>query len=879
MGWLRDYMQVADPPIPSFGRLADMGLAHEAWPNDTRPQPRSLATLFSKLDRGQQLDWLRDRLAVQQVLSDLLGRPLSDLRTSIGEVPVESSDRFLRLDDIRYAREVDLSREPLPPGIPPQVCDPTSWSTSWWIAVPGAGKGITASWLRCRGLAHCATIACRNDLERLPTRGSLYLELLPSLFNDGPALSRADLERLRAHARPILLAAGEAPPPDLQAEIIHSPPVDEILPELVDWVQAHLDEGGHFNPDRAEQWIRRVALRAFAAQTLGDTLGLLGMMDELDPRSLLAKSLDEVGRHFVARRVREASEAATASPRLAQEAYDALLDCAGKCLLSNQYSLTMAHGLDTWTQLLSPQQGEDPPDPEWFTAALSGALGHQVSRRDLKRAAKKLRPSAFALARSLLDAHLLVRPPFSSPREREGELRRLRPQWLTSLLHARAATIVLDYSCSQWGQALLHSNEADRVLSALIDRATDGNLSIFFNLLEDFDADSPFDLAALEGATIAVGICLLDGVELPSDLIEQLLEENAQTAMVVDSEMLPRTTRSIERSVLFTDHLYSCAIVALCDKARHPLPHLDPMRSNNPKLSGSYLRRVLEQAKMSASLDANDGRDPMPPQRVAGLLTLADALYFSHEKVCPSSEIMASLPPSLRLARTWENKEDLLAARKECPLSAILIASERAFFERKVILTKIWQLMAQEYDLSHYFEPELQIELWRALPASVLITRIEAGLVVEWEYLLPHQYSEVLDRPLSVNLPMEIMRHCPMDAALDALSTRGPRAFSPDALRLLFEREPTRVALLYRQFDDQPHEQSYLIRHCPSQASATLCKQLPAAHDLMKQSPQVVDDVRLFLRRAIVERHPEFEQCFSRLGEIERAMWPLRKVP
>src|SRR5690606_31425895 len=139
MGWLKDYMLAVEPPIPSFGQLAQTALAHPAWPADTQPKPRSLATLFSKLDRAQDMDWLRDRLAVQQVLAELLHRPLADLRLALGEVAAPSDDRFLRLDDVRFAREIDLAKDPLPPGIPRAVYEPLSWAPSWWVGPPGAG--------------------------------------------------------------------------------------------------------------------------------------------------------------------------------------------------------------------------------------------------------------------------------------------------------------------------------------------------------------------------------------------------------------------------------------------------------------------------------------------------------------------------------------------------------------------------------------------------------------------------------------------------------------------------------------------------------------------------------------------------------------------
>jgi hypothetical protein len=55
MGWLRDLMTGAKPPVRSYGELARSVLKTRHWPDSPKPQPRSLAALFSKLDRQQEL--------------------------------------------------------------------------------------------------------------------------------------------------------------------------------------------------------------------------------------------------------------------------------------------------------------------------------------------------------------------------------------------------------------------------------------------------------------------------------------------------------------------------------------------------------------------------------------------------------------------------------------------------------------------------------------------------------------------------------------------------------------------------------------------------------------------------------------------------------
>src|SRR4051794_4950465 len=73
MGWLRDSMHQMRGPHRSFGAVARAAVAHPSWPKDAKSQPRSLASLLSKLDRGMELQWLADRPPVQRVLAEVLG--------------------------------------------------------------------------------------------------------------------------------------------------------------------------------------------------------------------------------------------------------------------------------------------------------------------------------------------------------------------------------------------------------------------------------------------------------------------------------------------------------------------------------------------------------------------------------------------------------------------------------------------------------------------------------------------------------------------------------------------------------------------------------------------------------------------------------------
>src|SRR5882724_6842360 len=126
MGWLRDLMDQSDSACRSYGELARAALENSDWPAESRMGERSLASIFSKLDRNLEADWLAERVGVQGVLSKVLGVPLDDLRGpgSTGGNATRGDVRRLRLSALRYARALDLVEEPLCPGVPAAVLTP-----------------------------------------------------------------------------------------------------------------------------------------------------------------------------------------------------------------------------------------------------------------------------------------------------------------------------------------------------------------------------------------------------------------------------------------------------------------------------------------------------------------------------------------------------------------------------------------------------------------------------------------------------------------------------------------------------------------------------------------------------------------------------------
>src|SRR4051812_44193381 len=238
MGWLRDLMDQSDSGCRSYGDLARAALESSDWPAESRMGERSLASIFSKLDRNQEADWLAERVGVQRVLSKVLGVPLDDLRAPGGHVSgtPRGDLRRLRLSSLNYARALDLLDEPLCPGLPSVVLKPGAYSSTFWRAPSGSGRSLVGRFLQARGLAHVIEAATFEEARSLlPERGPVFIELHAQHALPLPDAPRAGL-----------CVAGDFEPRNPTWQVHTSPAVATYLDELVDWVAARLPTDGRF---------------------------------------------------------------------------------------------------------------------------------------------------------------------------------------------------------------------------------------------------------------------------------------------------------------------------------------------------------------------------------------------------------------------------------------------------------------------------------------------------------------------------------------------------------------------------------------------------------------------------------------------------------
>lgn len=518
MGWLRELMEVASPPIDGYGELARRALMHPEWPSDTQPAARSLAALFSKLDRGIELMWLADRGAVQRTLALVLGCPIEWVRRAVAQESEENGATRLRLDDLPYARPLDLRDEPLPPGLPGELLQPSAWRRLWWLAPSGSGRTLVGRWLAARGLARFG----RDGEPASGGAGPLYVEL-------ERALDAEPLERLPESG--VCVAAPFPPPPEAGPgwSCVVAPPLLASLPALLAWVEARVPEDGAFEVAAAEAWLAPV-VAAGALPTLGAVLGAAGVLDARGVREVAGKTLAELAEAFVNERLEAASTKGSGEAQwLKRYGFGALVKLAESTLTSQDEAWGVARSLDEWMALV-PAELARSVDSDWVRWSLARA-GGPASLRVVERALRDVPPGAYRLVRALVDAHLLG--------ERTPGRWAVVPAFVAHAALTRAQESLLAEAPAVWGEALLRPHAAPALLTALYRRCAAEDFAAVERVAELELLAQPALVVASEAALLCLGLRALSGAEVPLDCLEQLWNEQLG-ALVELPGALPR---------------------------------------------------------------------------------------------------------------------------------------------------------------------------------------------------------------------------------------------------------------------------------------------------------------------------------------------------
>jgi hypothetical protein len=873
MGWLRDLMQQAPTPVRSLGDLSRAALRSNDWPRDTRMQPRSLAALFSKLDRDQELDWLGDRPGAQVAIAKALGAPLDDIRARVRRRQENNPGQVLRLRSIPAARALSLVEERLFPGIPAEVLEPASFGGVLWVAASGSGRSLVGRYLEARGLAQFVRAADWPEAARqLPSYGPVYVEL------EAPS----ELPRLdEATAPRVCIAAPLEPPPDSAFRVVRTSEPESYLEELVSWVAERSPQDGRFEPDAVLAWLRGEPLERGIIDGPGAALGLCGLADELGARAL-GDGLDKLVRRYA-----QARFAATLDPESSHAAffrkngYGALVALVRRLLAEDELPWDAPRPRDAWLALV-PEEFQREADLDWLRLTLGTGPG-AIRSADLERAARKLPPGAFRVIRCFEQAGLLE--------QAAGDRLQLGPRFVARTLLTEAVAALALASPSEWGTALLEGSARAEIEAEVIERARASNGQSLEPLLEAAQPDSMSYVGALELGFVAAGLALLEGAELTREVREGLFDDQLDLMLELPNELpLPRVLRGNDAEREARHGIWLLAALCLSEDLpanarRHPLLRPWHRSSIDPRLE-ALLDRVasaLSSPKLSQAaalgVFALIGR----LRTRVGALVGVDTPHALEQPTVVVEEVMHGVLTWPTVAGLGRGRPGLLIAATRA--AAITLDVPWPEVARSVWLA--WDAAERPAEGADFLLPDNDPEglFWAHVPRELLKPMLADARdkPMPFERLRDEPWAAIEDAVLEgvLKATPQIVAHAP-EAVLDSwLGRRGLSPFEGAALGSLFHRVPERLLRVLELHFEQPspseaEELVALLREVPD----ALLPELVARAEgkpLVRLPGPTLSGMRRLLHRAVSRGGAVGRRAYALFAELEEKLSVARR--
>jgi hypothetical protein len=837
-------------------------LARKEWPPGIQPQPRSLAALFSKFDRGIELEWLVDRPQAQTVLSLVLTCPLGVIQAAL-EKTLERADEDRarwRLWDVAIARPIELSEEWLPPGIPESVGRPSQWNRLIWNADSGDGVPLVAAWLRTRELARCIVVRTWEEaLGHLDSPGPLFVEL------------QGDLHPAQLPARDGLCIAtkGLRSKPGTGWQVVQPPAVSSFLEPLLDWLHERLPRDGHFNRELALRWFEG-PVKSGVVDCFQTALGLAGVLDEIGVAKLRGRPIHQLASEFMERRLIDASLAGSAEAQwLKKLGFDVLVGMAKRALTDSPLPWEAARTHDEWMELV-PVEFQRSVDVEWTSVSLARA-GTRVTASELEKALSDVPPGSFRVVRALLSARVLEPD--------GGGMFRLSPRWLGLAARDRAENAVLSDSPFEWGEALLRSHAKDRIRRLVFERAARAEPEFLDSLIELDDHDAhPGFVMALETLVCAVGRAVLNGAEFEPEQLAALVELQAQFSLDLGGRLYPRFIDSQLQSEALGAWLLS--VWALTEEAQsletralgwlNPWERLDAVSLVDLGLAIESIAAHLESEPTSGwvfdAMDMVSRVIDATPER-QGALNHPIAL---HKKIDAASSFA-----------TWQQLESFAhglgaASRRVEEWPTLAAVAWTSWLEANVPQTRIFESAGPQAGLlwphlpGEVFDRLLEVDHPLVTPPPYDLLSSDAWLVL-LAHKLPVEHGELpgaLGRDGAEALP-----HRHLDRAVRGAAQHQDRA----ALEVFWERDPERVLARALQGvaitaqDDTAGWQSLRVLFDAHSPTMTASLVLGLREQLQRDglSHSVVSFGRLWLHGLVARRQGPWREAYALLAEIE----------
>ncbi len=829
VGWLRALMRAAVPRIDSYGDLARRCLQHRLWPAGVQPKPRSLAALFSKFDRGIELEWLRDRIPAQGALSDILGCPLSSVQGPLatGLADGGQSGHRWRFVDAPQARPLDLKTEPLPPSFPDIIQHPGAWKRLWWRTADGGGAALVRRWLEVRQLAWCLRLRSWNDLgaiELPPPSRPLFIEL-DTAHGEVP-------ETLRTRSALCIASSFRPGGIDLDEVALEAkPPVDAIL----QWLEERLPEAGYFDPAHALEFCLRAEI-APSLDSFEAIIGLGALLDSLGYEPIRDRALSALAREGVTRRLRQAAsagsqEAAWLEPR----GFEVLVHTAVHALTQSAYSWLTSRQREEWLALVAPAGEAVFPEPM-----------EEPPLDEVPREAATSRQEN--ILRALVAGQLLHAEP--------DQRWRFAPRWLGRVVGEQALETLIDLSPRAWGSAQLHSSHAELLRQALLARLRRGEFA-FVDAVLACGGDDDAELAcALETSVELCGLARLEGVSVDVGRAERLLEAQSRLLIRERGQVCPRLTSGARREA----H-WRLAVWALCEElpARGPA-ELSPWNSRPPLVTQfDALLELFQGAAMECWF----------PEAHALLLRVAwahaDTALSTHAVCLPALAVAEHVPATLhRLSKLRHGYHALLALL------------HKGDIQPEQWCARAWRAWsAANFETCDFFAPDAPqaVEVWTWAPADAVTELVwlksGAALQIRFSALSPAAWRGYLDA--TPHVPLRAWTAVPKEVVLEALAA-AQRLGDADGASTLWLGHPRAMLSAFERALVEGSQPSLelLLNSLPPQRAETLLRRLEEQLPQVDINSPAMAQIHPFLTSRVLTRADYFRLCYELLASIER---------
>lgn len=873
MGWLRDLMQQAPTPMRSLGDLSRSALRSSDWPSDTHMQPRSLAALFSKLDRDQELDWLNDRPGAQVAIAKALGAPLEDIRSRVRRRQEINPAQVLRLRAIPAARALAFAEERLPPGIPAEVQEPASFDGVFWVAASGAGRSLVGRYLEARGLAHFIRAETWAEAQsQLPEHGAVFIEL--EAPTDLPTL--ADLFGLRA-----CVAAPKAPADESGFRLVRTPEPESYLPALVRWVAERSPQDGRFEPDIVLAWLRGEPLERGIIDGPGAALGLCGLADELGARAL-SDGLDKLVRRYAqARFTATLDPESTHSAFFRKNGYGALVALVRRLLVEDGLAWDAPRPREAWLALV-PEELQREADVDWLKLTL-GTGPNALRGADLERAVRKLPPGAFRVIRCFEQAGLLE--------STSGDRLQLGPRFVARTLLSEAVTALVQGSPVEWGAALLEGSARSEIEAEVLEGARSSGGASLEPLLEVSHPDSLPYVGAFELGFVAAGLALLEGVELPRDLRESLFDDQLDLMLELSDELpLPRVLRGGDAESSERHGLWLLAALSLSEDL--------PANARRHSLLRPWQRQTLDPRmpllldRVAAALDS-----PWMSEAAAlgvfaligrlrgsvGALASVDTPHRLEQPTVIAEEASLGVLSWPTVAELGRGRPGLLIAATRA--AAITLDVAWAEVARAVWLA--WDAAERPAEGADFLLPENDPEglFWAHIPRELLKPMLvdARDKPMPFERLRDEPWAAIEDAVLdgSLSPTAAIVEHAPEHVLDSWLGRRGIEPFEGAALSMLFRRVPERLLRVIELHFEKPSatEAAELLSLLQALPDSLLPEIIERAEgkQLVRLPGPTLGGVRKLLHRAVSRGGVLGKRSYALFAELEEKLSVARR--